>query len=165
MQLADFVLAHRTEHYHQLFDQLSPLQQRDYKRLSDRLFHRSLDECYGACWLRRPPLANIVGDAIKFYDSKKYDLDRFVIMPNHVHAIVQFRPDADLKTVSESWMRYTARQINRVNSETGAFWQPEPFDHIIRSSEQFLYLQDYIADNPRKANLKEGEYLYWERSP
>ncbi len=86
-------------------------------------------------------------------------------MPNHVHAIVQFRPDADLKTISESWMRYTARQINRVNSGTGAFWQPEPFDHTIRSYEQFLNLQDYIADNPRKANLKEGEYLYWERSP
>ncbi len=48
--------------------------------------------------------------------------------------------------------------------EAGAFWQPEPFDHIIRSSEQFLYLEDYIADNPRKANLKEGEYLYSERS-
>lgn len=59
-------------------------------------------------------------------------------------------------------MRYTARQINLLIKEAGAFWQPEPFDDIIRSSEQFLYLEDYIADNPRKANLKEGEYLYWE---
>ncbi len=41
-------------------------------------------------------------------------------------------------------------------------WQPEPFDHIIRSADQFRYLRGYIADNPKKANLPIGEYLYWQ---
>jgi REP element-mobilizing transposase RayT len=161
--LADFVLVRRSEVFYKVFEQLNPVAQREFTQLSDRLFHRSLDECHGACWLRHPELAKIVGDAIKFFDGNKYDLDRFVVMPNHVHAIVQFRPDADLKTVSESWMRFTARQINLLLKQKGAFWQPEPFDHIIRSSEQFYYLEEYISNNPRKANLKEGEYLYWER--
>jgi putative transposase len=162
--LSYYVLVRRDEFFHQLFDHLSMRQQREFNRLSDRLFHRSLDECHGECLLRYHEFSQIVSDSILFFDAKKYDLDRFVVMPNHVHAIVQFRSGANLKTVSESWMRFTARQINSLSKKSGAFWQPEPFDHIIRSSEQFLYLQGYIADNPRRANLKEGEYRYWERS-
>jgi hypothetical protein len=53
--------------------------------------------------------------------------------------------------------------INRATGESGAFWQPEPFDHIIRSNVQFCYLQDYIADNPKKANLGQADVLHWQR--
>lgn len=155
---------HRRLHNHDaLLDELSAAENREFKRLTDRVFHRSLDECHGACLLRRPELAKIVGDAVLFYQDLKYDLDRFVVMPNHVHAIVQFRTGANLKTVSQSWMRFTARKINVATGDSGAFWQPEPFDHIIRSPEQFAYLQRYTADNPKKARLRPGEFLYWER--
>lgn len=84
-------------------------------------------------------------------------------MPNHVHAIVQFLAGATLATVSQTWLRFTARSINKVTGESGAFWQPEPFDHLIRSLEQFDYLHRYTAENPQKANLRPGEYRYWER--
>ena len=91
------------------------------------------------------------------------DLFTYCLMPNHDHAIVQFRGGASLKTISESWMRFTARKINAATGRRGAYWQPEPFDHIIRSPEQFVYLQRYTADNPKKAHLRPGEFLYWER--
>lgn len=84
-------------------------------------------------------------------------------MPNHVHVLVQFRQGYDLSTVSQSWMRYTARQINKEIGRTGVLWQPEAFDHIVRNPEQFEYLHRYIAENPKKANLKAGEFLYWKR--
>jgi REP element-mobilizing transposase RayT len=105
----------------------------------------------------------LVGDAILFYEGDKYDLDSFVVMPNHVHAIVQFLAGATLATVSQTWLRFTARSINKVTGESGAFWQSEPFDHLIRSLEQFDYLHRYTAENPQKANLRPGEYRYWER--
>ena len=60
-------------------------------------------------------------------------------------------------------MRYTAREINAKSGAEGEFWQPEPFDHIIRSAAQFDYLQGYVAANPAKANLRDGEFLFWER--
>jgi len=85
------------------------------------------------------------------------------VMPNHVHATVQFRNGYDLSIVGQSWMRYSARLIHRALVKQGEFWQPEPFDHIIRSPEQFLYLQKYIAENPTKANLSRNEYVYWAR--
>jgi type I restriction enzyme R subunit len=40
------------------------------------------------------------------------------------------------------------------------FFEEEPFDHLVRSPEQYEYLRAYIADNPKKARLKLGEYLY-----
>ena len=60
----------------------------------------------------------------------------------------------------DSWLHYTAYQIHQQIGEKGHFWHQEPFDHLVRSVDQYVYLRDYIADNPRKAKLKEGEFLY-----
>ena len=122
-----------------------------------------MDECHGRCILRQRELAEIVAEAIQHDNGVKFDLDRFVIMPNHVHALVQFRSGFDLSVVGHSWMRYTARQINNKINSSGAFWAPEPFDHIVRSAEQFVWTQDYISENPQKAKLRDGEYLLWIR--
>ncbi len=92
------------------------------------------------------------------------DILAFSCMPNHVHAIVQFREGYDFDTIGQSWMRFTARVINKQIGRTGVLWQPEPFDHIIRRTEQFCYLRRYIADNPKKASLRDGEYIYWKRT-
>jgi REP element-mobilizing transposase RayT len=161
--LADVIFEANEIHYDRIMNDISPIQRREFKKLTDRLFHRSLDDCHGACLLKNPALATIVSDAIKHFDGDRYDLDSFVIMPNHVHAIVQFRQEGGLSTIGQSWMRYTAREINKRIGRTGVLWQPEPFDHVIRSPEQFEYLQRYIAANPSKAKLVEGEYLYWKR--
>jgi REP element-mobilizing transposase RayT len=133
----------------------------ELRRLRDRSWHRSLDDCHGSCELRRPELARIVGEALLHFNGDRYDLDSFVVMPNHVHVLVQFRPLTSLADQTESWLRYTARKINKRLGRQGAFWQSEPFDHLVRSDDQFEYLQRYIAENPQKANLRVGEYLYW----
>ena len=147
-----------------LLGQIPSTQRREFKMLCDQLFHRSLDECHGACLFKKQENAKFVADAILNFDGERYDLDSFVIMPNHVHAIVQFRAGFDLDTIGQSWMRFTARVINKQIGREGVLWQPEPFDHIIRSPEQFSYLHRYIADNPKKANLCDGEYIYWKRT-
>ena len=138
--------------------------QKEFRRLRDRLWHRSLDSCHGDCLLRQPKLARIVGDALRYFDGDRYDLDSFIVMPNHVHLLVQFRPPTTLKDQAQSWLRYSAREINKQLGKSGTFWQSEPFDHLVRSPEQFEYLQRYIAENPKKANLQADEFLYWTRT-
>jgi REP element-mobilizing transposase RayT len=125
------------------------------------LFNQTLDKCHGECLLGLPENAKIVADAMLFYHRAKYDLDCFVVMPNHVHAIVQFRNGFDLRLVGQSWMRYTARMIHKRMGLSGIFWQAEPFDHIIRSGEQFLSIRKYIACNPRIAGIPNSQFLYW----
>ncbi len=134
-----------------------------FYKLKSQGWHRRLDQCHGNCVLRDPALALIVSDTLKFFDGDRYDLASFIVMPNHVHVLVQFRHNVSLAKQTESWLRFSARQINEQLNQTGPFWQSKPFDHLVRSNEQFEYLLDYIRSNPKKAGLKEGEYLLHER--
>src|SRR5690606_28274133 len=116
---------------------------------------------HGECVLKRPTLATIVADTLKYFDGDRYDLDCLVVMPNHVQLLVQFRQGTTLGEQTKIWLRYSARLINDQLGRNGKFWQSEPFDHLIRSAEQFEYVRRYIAHNPAKANLRQGEFLYW----
>ncbi|MEZ6124652.1 MAG: transposase [Planctomycetaceae bacterium] len=127
------------------------------------MWHQQLDECHGACVLRQPETAEIVAGALHHFDGDRYYLDSFIVMPNHVHALVQFRPPTTLRKQLESWLHFSATQINRHLGTRGRFWQSEPFDHLVRSAEQFQYLQRYIRENPEKARLSAGQFLYWSR--
>jgi putative transposase len=163
IEFADSVFEAKSAKFDRIFGGLDLVRQREFKKLTSQLLHRSLDESHGECLLRNRTLANIVAEAIMKFDGDRYDLDSFVIMPNHVHAVVQFRGGYGLSVVSQSWMRFTARQINNHIGRVGGLWQPECFDHIIRSDKQFQYLRRYIFENPSKANIPEGQYLYWSR--
>lgn len=96
------------------------------------------------------------------FNDDRYDLERFIIMPNHVHLLVQMRRGFDLRKQCSSWLRFSARHVNEQLRLKGAFWQSEPFDHIVRSEEQFRYLQKYIEENPIKAKIKKGQSLFWK---
>ena len=136
--------------------------QAEYRRVRNRGWQDHLDHCHGACVLRRPELARLVTESLLHFNAERYNLDCFVIMPNHVHLIVQFREGFTLRQQTDSWLRYSARQINLRLQRKGAFWQAEPFDHLIRSEMQFEYLRDYIRDNPQRAGLQTGKFVYWK---
>ncbi|MEQ1830620.1 MAG: transposase [Pirellula sp.] len=123
-----------------------------------------LDDCHGDCLLRRPEFAKIVADSLLKFDGERYDCERFVVMPNHVHALIQMRDGWDLREQCAGLMRFTGRSIHSMLHRKGALWQAEPFDHVLRSVEQFQYLRKYIVDNPVKCHLKDDEYLLWIRN-
>ena len=139
------------------------LQGEFYKHRTGR-WHWHLDSCQGKCELRKRELAEIVMGALRHFDGQRYDLDCAIVMPNHVHLLLQFRPGTTCRDQCESWLHYTAWQINKRLGRKRAFWQSEPFDHLVRSAEQFAYLQWYIAENGVRANLPETDYLFWKRS-
>jgi putative transposase len=122
--------------------------------------HVEHDRCHGRCVLRQPELARIVADALLHFDGDRYVLGDFVVMPNHVHLLAAFRSEETLRTQGDSWLHYSAREINRRLGERGKLWRGEPFDHLVRSGEQYEYLRRYIAENPLVAGLREGEFLY-----
>jgi type I restriction enzyme R subunit len=94
------------------------------------------------------------------FDRQRYRLGDFIVMPNHVHLLAAFAAAEAMTAQCDSWLHYTVFQINKVMGKKGKFWQQEPFDHLVRSLEQYDYLRRYIADNPGKAGLKPGEYLF-----
>ncbi len=147
-------------HWSDVVPTLPDKERAEFQRQFQRCREEFLDTCQGACLLRQPALAEIVSDSLLKFDGDRYRMGDFVVMPNHVHLLVAFGSESGLKDQCASWLRYTARQINLATGQTGKFWQQEPFDHLVRSLEQYDYLRQYIADNPRKANLRPGEFLY-----
>lgn len=144
--------------------ELPPLVRRQFHELFTSRWLDELDRCHGACALKRSELSQIVADSLHYFDGDRYVLGDFVVMPNHVHLLVQFPSVGQLKSQGESWRTFTARKINEALAQRGQFWQDEGFDHLVRSPEQFEYLRGYIADNPAKAGLIEGEYRYYRRA-
>ena len=88
--------------------------------------------------------------------ARAYQLDAWVVMPNHFHALVEPCQGTTLGAIVKSWKGGSAREINLLLGRQGTLWQPEPFDHIVRSEAQLEHFRRYIAENPAKARLKSG---------
>jgi putative transposase len=131
-------------------------------RTTFRQVEHMLDEGMGSCVLRRSEARQLVTDALHYFDGQRYELGCYVVMPNHVHAIV--RPTiAALERVLQSWKRHSARRINELNRIAGAMWQEESHDRIIRDEEHLWRTIQYIGQNPIRANLSAKEYRRWIR--
>jgi REP element-mobilizing transposase RayT len=142
---------------------LPTAEQRDFHRKLSARWESCLDECHGACLLRRPELAQVVANSLKHFDGDRYVLSDFVVMPNHVHVLAAFPDAAQMLKQCASWKHYTAVRINRAVGRSGRFWEVDGFDHLVRGPEQFEGLRDYVAANPRRANLRPGEFIHYSR--
>jgi putative transposase len=149
--------------WRQQLDRLEPRLRDDFRRTSSVRWNDALDTCHGACVLRRPELSLIVAESLHHFDGTRYELTDFVVMPNHVHVLVAFLDDEALLKQCESWKHFTATQINRRLGQKGRFWQQDGFDHLVRTSEQFERFRRYIADNPRRARLRAGEFVLYSK--
>ncbi|HXE51759.1 MAG TPA: transposase, partial [Tepidisphaeraceae bacterium] len=128
-------------------------QRQDYARRFTARWERWLDECHGECLLREPKLKKLVEDALRHFDSQRYSLGEFVVMPNHVHVLVTPLAGHELSEIIGAWKSYTAHAINRELGRTGEFWQKESFDHIVRSAEAAERFGRYIRENPRRSGV------------
>lgn len=60
-----------------------------FHRTFTRRLHEFLDAGYGSCLLRRAELRRIVEDSLRHWHSERCLLAGWVMMPNHVHVLVQ----------------------------------------------------------------------------
>ncbi len=118
-----------------------------------------LDQGHGSCVLRDPNVARVVEDALRHFDGERYHLDSFVVMPNHVHLLVQPISENSLRDILKSWKRYSARAINQVLARTGTLWMEESFDRIVRDWDELVRYRSYIANNPEKAKIGRSEFV------
>src|SRR5688572_24511134 len=63
-------------------------QRREFHERFVQRFHRWLDAGFGSCVLGRPELRQFVVNAIGHFVNNRYALREWVVMPNHVHAVV-----------------------------------------------------------------------------
>jgi len=142
---------------------LSFTERQEESREYHRRFFCELDRCHGCCALARA--GAVVSRALEFFDAKRVWIGDYVVMPNHVHVLVQ--PYAGVKL--EEWLysvkRFTSRQIQadaRLElpdaMRRGVLWQPESFDRIVRDVDELCRFRCYIQNNP--VNLRPGTFVY-----
>jgi REP element-mobilizing transposase RayT len=118
---------------------------------------RRLDGCFGPVWLQDSRIATMVMDALVYGEAARYfyQLYAWVIMPNHVHVILE--PHVAMPTIMRWVKGRTSRVANQILGRTGlSFWQDESFDHWVRTAEELYCLIDYVENNPVKAGLTDA---------
>jgi putative transposase len=148
-------------HWRDELQKLAPELVAEFQRHFSNRWNEDLDRCHGECVLRRPELSAIVADSLLKFDDDRYELTDFVVMPNHV--LAAFPDEEAMLRQCDSWKHFTAREIQRTLGRRGKFWQQDGFDHLVRSIEQFAHLRKYIAENPKKARLRAGEYRHYSK--
>jgi len=132
--------------------------QREFQRAFTKQWYDWLDAGEGECVLRQQECAAAVVEQMVKGHPDEYEMDAWVIMPNHLHALVTPRT-VELSRVLQRWKGASARFIHRRLGRSGTLWQAEAFDHIVRSEEQLEHFRRSIADNPLRAGLRQGEFF------
>jgi REP element-mobilizing transposase RayT len=116
---------------------------------------RALDKAQeGPLWLRDPAIAQCVLRSLLRGERElnQYALHAYVIMPNHVHVLLN--PLCTLERITNGLKGVTAMEANRILGQTGKhFWQDESYDHWIRDGAQYDRVRSYIERNPVIAGL------------
>ena len=102
-------------------------------------------------------------------------VDHFVIMPNHIHGIINIvgaRPVFDastrcavplpiieqfgkpvarsIPTIIRSFKSEVTRQVNLLQHTPGAkLWQRNYYEHVIRNEEEYETIYEYMLANPQ----------------
>ena len=133
--------------------ELAHLEEKEMETERRRRIEAYLDKGTGAAWLKRAELAHLVEQALLFFDGDRYRLSAWVVMPNHVHALIRPEIGNTLSEILHSWKSYSSNQANRLLGRKGEFWQEDYFDRYIRNAEHYERAIDYIELNPVKAGL------------
>jgi REP element-mobilizing transposase RayT len=128
-------------------------QTKEYHRRFSQRINEWLDAGYGSCVLARPDILRLVESVLIFFNGQRYALGEYVVMPNHVHALVRPLANHDLYRILHSWKSFSANQINKIIGSRGSVWHPETFDHIVRSASQLARIEQYIRDNPKSVPM------------
>ena len=76
-------------------------------------------------------------------------VDKYVIMPNHIHAILVLEGETNLATVIGQYKSAVTKEIHVWNPHMKV-WQTSFHDHIIRNQEDYARICSYIDTNPSR---------------
>ena len=103
------------------------------------------------------PLSNLgtivqrsIEDIPKYYSV--ISVDHYVIMPNHVHLLLQIHSDSNGRSMIAPTISTVVRLMKGTVSKQAGFaiWQKGFYDHVIRNDNDYRDIWNYIEGNPGK---------------
>ena len=122
------------------------------------------------CDFRKPLFANylnarlIARELVLFSKSNSLNTICFVIMPDHIHWLLQLNSSPELSNLVRKFKNITTYRFNKYNGTDGKIWQSNYYDHKIRDDEDLIAQARYIVANPLRAGLVNNisKYPYWD---
>ena len=115
--------------------------------------------CTNRRWILSQAARSIVLNCCLHDNGIKFDMKVAVVMPDHVHLIftplvdMQAREVCSLAEIMDAIKGASAHEVNKVLQRKGRLWQPESFDHVLRTSESLDAKTEYLLHNPVRAGL------------
>jgi putative transposase len=117
---------------------------------SDRLFFVTTVTANRQPIFRRENSARLLIDTLAHYrDQRKYLLHEFVIMPDHVHALLTPAPEISL----ERAIQFIKGGFSYRLKSHPPVWQASFTNHRVRDLENYERHREYIRMNPVRAKL------------
>ena len=92
----------------------------------------------------------LLKSAEHYHNQARWDCRLFLLMPDHLHALLAFPHDKPMGQVIRKWKAYQAGRL-------GIPWQGNFFDHRIRSPDELEEKAAYIRLNPVRKSLCRSE--------
>lgn len=100
--------------------------------------------------LTQPEIASrLLASAHFYHEQARWHCRLFLLMPNHLHALLIFPFDRPMHTVIAPWKAYHAKHLKLP-------WQNNFFDHRLRNRKELLESETYIRENPVRRRLCES---------
>ena len=89
-----------------------------------------------------------------------------MIMPNHVHLVLQPFEGILLAKLMQKFKGASARAVNLKRGANGSIWNKDSYDRILRNEPELIQKVKYIYENPLRAGLVSSPELYkWWWAP
>jgi len=124
---------------------------------SDRIFFVTTVTANRQPIFRRDAVARLLIDTLAHYrDQRKYLLHEFVIMPDHVHALLTPAPEISL----ERTMQFIKGGFSYRLKSPPPLWQASFTNHRVHDFLEYEHHRAYIQMNPIRARLVEKSENY-----
>lgn len=102
----------------------------------------------------------LIFDHCLFEKGRTVQMHAFVVMPDHVHMLFTPLEDEEgglhrLAKIMNGIKGASSHSVNKLLERKGTLWEPESFDRILRSEDDFEFRINYIVQNPVVAGLAE----------
>lgn len=115
----------------------------------------------GARIFNDPRNADVMRSALYYWRERgRYYLLGFVIMPNHLHVVLQPRGEERVPTIMQSLKGYASRAINNLHGTKGKLWQDGYYDYVLETGEKLVRRIEYMHSNPIRQGLVEDASVY-----
>lgn len=130
---------------------------------SGRIYHLTL-----ACWCRRHHFRDMSSGRAAVFGMRcvadQAETLCFVVMPDHVHWLVQLTGSMELFAVVQKMKSVATRAWRQASCEDVPLWQKGFYDRALRREEDLLALARYMIANPLRAGLVSSvrQYPLWD---